>query len=627
MKFRINRETTIGLSVLLILLIILGVVAVRRFFRPHIPAEAIAVMEEVKRAEEPAAERARHEMEWPQKPDSLFPVAATNQDHVPTGEDREHRNNGLEERRRETPPGSSVPSLITSNPPLNAKLDRREHERAEADSAAGPPAADNRYGLETFSAEKHREMQPATPSVPLADSRIRDGSSSMVVQVGGDEQAERALRSSDRYADEAHAHPTLREHRDLGPAADALGAAADLRQRAVPDGTAAGMSFANEAARKLVGPQATEERRVEERRAEERQVGERHGEERRFGRQRVTVEPGAQLRNDSTFSAPPGNGSPNDTGPYSGVPGGYTPDNALRPSVEASASLRTENRLRDDGKYEVQPNDSYWTISERVYGSGAYFRALAEQNRGKAARPDRLASRAGDFHASRGATGEGLSGSLPPAESPRNRAKPGRPAAWVREHGQHGRRRTDLRRAGRRHLVEHRPQRIGKGLTLGGNLPAQSRGVGQGLRLPDARHAACAADIGDCTTRGDDARHAIRVRPRRARCDPLALHRSCTFPARTVVDVAAAEDRVVGAAVLERRHAGQQRRIPGHGGQGAADAIAEREPRPFVRAGSAGPDRWSRSSSNRRRPCSANRWRRDCKCRCRRSSGSCPGRR
>ncbi len=37
-----------------------------------------------------------------------------------------------------------------------------------------------------------------------------------------------------------------------------------------------------------------------------------------------------------------------------------------------------------------QPNDSYWTISERVYGSGAYFRALAEQNRGKAARPDRL---------------------------------------------------------------------------------------------------------------------------------------------------------------------------------------------------------------------------------------------
>jgi nucleoid-associated protein YgaU len=45
---------------------------------------------------------------------------------------------------------------------------------------------------------------------------------------------------------------------------------------------------------------------------------------------------------------------------------------------------------RDDGKYEVQPNDSYWTISEKVYGSGGYFRALAEQNRGKVGNEDRL---------------------------------------------------------------------------------------------------------------------------------------------------------------------------------------------------------------------------------------------
>ena len=45
---------------------------------------------------------------------------------------------------------------------------------------------------------------------------------------------------------------------------------------------------------------------------------------------------------------------------------------------------------REDGKYEVQPNDNYWTISEKLYGTGAYFRALAEHNRGKAARADRL---------------------------------------------------------------------------------------------------------------------------------------------------------------------------------------------------------------------------------------------
>lgn len=33
------------------------------------------------------------------------------------------------------------------------------------------------------------------------------------------------------------------------------------------------------------------------------------------------------------------------------------------------------------GTYLVQPNDSYWVISERLYGTGAYFRALAQHNR------------------------------------------------------------------------------------------------------------------------------------------------------------------------------------------------------------------------------------------------------
>jgi nucleoid-associated protein YgaU len=45
---------------------------------------------------------------------------------------------------------------------------------------------------------------------------------------------------------------------------------------------------------------------------------------------------------------------------------------------------------RDDGKYEVQPNDSYWTISEKLYGTGAYFKALAQHNRGKQWDDDRL---------------------------------------------------------------------------------------------------------------------------------------------------------------------------------------------------------------------------------------------
>ena len=44
--------------------------------------------------------------------------------------------------------------------------------------------------------------------------------------------------------------------------------------------------------------------------------------------------------------------------------------------------------------YTVQPNDNYWKISEKVYGSGAYFQALAEQNRKKI--PDESRLRPGD---------------------------------------------------------------------------------------------------------------------------------------------------------------------------------------------------------------------------------------
>ncbi|MBU4270359.1 MAG: LysM peptidoglycan-binding domain-containing protein [Planctomycetes bacterium] len=46
--------------------------------------------------------------------------------------------------------------------------------------------------------------------------------------------------------------------------------------------------------------------------------------------------------------------------------------------------------LRADGKYEVQPLDSFWTISERLYGTGAYFKALAEHNRDKVDDEERL---------------------------------------------------------------------------------------------------------------------------------------------------------------------------------------------------------------------------------------------
>ena len=43
-----------------------------------------------------------------------------------------------------------------------------------------------------------------------------------------------------------------------------------------------------------------------------------------------------------------------------------------------------------NGRYTVQPNDSLWIISEKVYGTGGYFKALREHNRATLPRGDRL---------------------------------------------------------------------------------------------------------------------------------------------------------------------------------------------------------------------------------------------
>jgi nucleoid-associated protein YgaU len=45
----------------------------------------------------------------------------------------------------------------------------------------------------------------------------------------------------------------------------------------------------------------------------------------------------------------------------------------------------------ENGMYIVRPNDTLWSISEKVYGTGSYFKALAAHNRANLPRSDRLA--------------------------------------------------------------------------------------------------------------------------------------------------------------------------------------------------------------------------------------------
>jgi nucleoid-associated protein YgaU len=51
---------------------------------------------------------------------------------------------------------------------------------------------------------------------------------------------------------------------------------------------------------------------------------------------------------------------------------------------------QVERGVIEKGKYTVVPNDNYWTIAEKVYGNGGYFKALHEFNRQHHPRADKL---------------------------------------------------------------------------------------------------------------------------------------------------------------------------------------------------------------------------------------------
>ena len=65
-------------------------------------------------------------------------------------------------------------------------------------------------------------------------------------------------------------------------------------------------------------------------------------------------------------------------------------DSAAASDAAVSSPNNAANAAGAAGTYEVQPNDNFWVISEKVYGTGAYFKALAEHNRPAAAGSNHL---------------------------------------------------------------------------------------------------------------------------------------------------------------------------------------------------------------------------------------------
>ena len=57
---------------------------------------------------------------------------------------------------------------------------------------------------------------------------------------------------------------------------------------------------------------------------------------------------------------------------------------------DAPMTPNTTSGRREDGAYVVGPTENYWSISEKLYGTGTYFEALAKHNSKKYPKEDKL---------------------------------------------------------------------------------------------------------------------------------------------------------------------------------------------------------------------------------------------
>jgi len=58
--------------------------------------------------------------------------------------------------------------------------------------------------------------------------------------------------------------------------------------------------------------------------------------------------------------------------------------------IDAMPPIAEPTQRQSTAKIITGPDDSFWSISKRVYGSETYYRALFLHNRGEVLRPDQL---------------------------------------------------------------------------------------------------------------------------------------------------------------------------------------------------------------------------------------------
>ena len=341
----VGKEVRIGLAVIVVLVIVLGAVVVKRM---------------------------RHGAEPPAKPAAENQAANTQKPGTTPGKDGAFRLDGPGFGSASRPGKPTVVAALSGpSPEAKPKSPHNEPDTwafaSDARSKGGRNKAEGRSSPSpsfmpkvTEAADGRRGAEHSGPAIPSAAGSLAGNFAGQAPRTSGP-----LLPSADSRAPLAPSAPNpLRGRDDVASA------------RSGEHGTGAPAPF------KASVPAAPRDTRD--------QFAPRFGE---AGSSDSPKASGAAVGSDSPggrFSGPLRSAG------QAGSPGGL----ALR--GDSSPRPGDETARRPDGTYVVLPNENYWTISQRLFGTGAYFQALAQHNRSKYPRDDKL--QAGDVIAAPTAT-------------------------------------------------------------------------------------------------------------------------------------------------------------------------------------------------------------------------------
>lgn len=335
-----SKEVKIGMAVIVVLLTVFGVLLVNRMRRSDQTAAATDSATKAGAAEADKADKASKEAAFGKAPS---PSTAT-----------------VVAAKAGPGPSASPPALPRWS--LTADNSRMKDTTADGRAESPPPSFMPRADVAAANDRSSRFPGAAPPAPEPAPQPWQSGQSRTAISVGGQQPFDPFPRAPSTTANDSPAGGVGSAAGSSGGVAAAPSPAASYANRySMSSGAAASSAGVGNPLREPSGAVT---------------VGDRP----------------APLPSASTFAA-------SGPAPAAYRTGAEPQPLAAQPAAPVAAYARSDAvplkpsgaAPRPDGTYLVQPNDNFWRISEKLYGSGAYFRALAEHNHKKIPDEDRLA--------------------------------------------------------------------------------------------------------------------------------------------------------------------------------------------------------------------------------------------